>query len=248
MKLFGKNPVIERLRANPKSIRQIYIQEGVSETAYICKKARHNGIPVFIVPASKMLKIGRTRNTQGVLGDVADFEYVPYDELLESAVEKRRSLLFLDGLNDPQNLGAILRSLACLGKFSVVLPRHDCVDITETVMRVSCGGENYVPVAKVANLGQAIKSAKESGFTIAGAVVKGGENLWEAAFKGLVGLVIGSEQKGIREVNRNLLDLELTIPMALDTLSLNAAQAAAILCYEITRQKKIFQTEKKEGR
>lgn len=244
MKLFGKNSVMERLRSNPTSVKKIYIQHGFKGTLYIHKKTRQWGIPVLPVPQSKIMKIGRDKNTQGILADVEDFAYVPYDELLEAALKKKRCLLFLDNLKDPQNLGAIIRSLACFGKFSIILPTHDSVSITETVLRVASGGENYVPLAKVSNLGNAIKKAKEEGFQIAGAVVRDGQCLSEAELPHPLGLVIGSEQKGIRDVIRKQLDIELSIPMVCDTLSFNVAHAAAVLCYEITRQKKSYQKKK----
>jgi len=237
MKLYGKNAVIERLRSNPKSIRKIYIQHGFKGTLYIHKKARQWGIPVLPVAQSKMMKIGRDKNAQGILVDVEDFAYIPYDELLETALKKKRSLVFLDGLNDPQNLGAIIRSLACLGKFSLCLPTHDSVSVTESVLRVASGGDNYVPVAKVSNLGNSIKKAQSEGYQIVGTVVKEGENLNKAKLSWPIGLVIGSEQKGIRDVIRKRLDIELSIPMACETLSLNVAHATTILCYEITKQK-----------
>lgn len=239
MKLFGKNPVFERLRANPRSIRKIFIQQGMPEAAYVFKKAKQHGIPVIVVPSARLSKINRTRNTQGILVDIDEFVYVPYNDLLETAPGKKRSLVFLDGLNDPQNLGAILRSLACLGGFAVILPTHDSVAITEAVLRVASGGDNYVPVARVSNLANAIKSAKEYGFWIAGAVVKEGQSIFETSLPRPLGLVVGSEQKGIREVIRRLLDAELTIPVAFNTLSFNVAHATAILCYEINKQKKI---------
>ncbi len=237
MKLTGKNPVIERLRTNPGTIRKIYLQEGFQESAYVSKKARQGGIPVFVVHASKLLKMARHANTQGILAEVENFAYTPYEELLDRALEKGKSLLFLDGLNDPQNLGVIIRSLACLGKFGIVLPRHDSVDITEAVLRVASGADNYVPIAKVGNLAPAIESARDKGFWIAGAVVKEGVSLTETPFSFPMGLVVGSEQKGIRDVIRKHLDLEVTIPMAFDTLSFNVAQATTILCYEIVRQR-----------
>ena len=109
--------------------------------------------------------------------------------------------------------------------------------MTESVLRVASGGDNYVPVAKVANLANAIRSAKESGFTIVGAVVKGGSSLRDVVFSFPLGLVVGSEQKGIRDVIRNQLDQEVTIPMSQDTLSFNVAHTTSILCYEIFRQK-----------
>ena len=238
MKLYGKNAVIERLRSNPKSIKKIYLQEGFQGTLNIHKRARQWGIPVFPVPQSKMMKIGRDKNAQGILMEVEDFAYVPFEDLLDTALDKNRCPVFLDGVQDPQNLGAIMRSLACLGKFSIVLPTHDSTGVTETVLRVASGGDNYVPVARVNNLGNAIERARQRGFQAVGAVVKGGENISEARLPFPLALVIGSEQKGIREVTLKRLDMQLSIPMACDTLSFNVAHAAAVFCYEITKKKK----------
>jgi len=238
MKLFGRNPVIERLRSNPSSINKVFIQEGLKDTSFIRSRARKHNIPVYIVPRTKMIKFARGANKQGIFVDVAEFAYVDYDELIATALDKKRTPVFLDGLNDPQNLGAIIRSLACLGKFSIVLPTHDSVNVTQAVLRVACGGENYIPVSKVANLNKSIRKAKQAGFTIAGAVVRDGVSLEEADFPFPIGLVVGSEQKGIRDVIRKQLDLELTIPMARDTLSFNVAVATTVMCYELAKKKK----------
>jgi len=245
MKLFGKNPVIERLRTNPSSVRKIYIQPGVSGVANIIKKARLNNIPVFSMPKTKMNKVGRNKNTQGIMVDVADFDYLEYDDLLENALKKKRCLLFLDGLKDPQNLGAIIRSVACLGKFSLILPTHESVSVTEAVLRVASGGDNYVQVSRVGNLVNAIKKAKGEGFNIAGTVVREGKGLWEDVLPFPLGVVIGSEQKGIRDVVKKQLDLEITIPMAADTMSLNAAHATTVICYEVVRQSYEYKKSKK---
>ena len=237
MKLYGRNPVIERLKSNPQSIRKIYLQEGQGDSSYIREKARKWGIPVFSVPRSKMIKVGKSINTQGVLVEIDDFSYVSYEDLLSSSLEKNHSILFLDNLNDPQNLGAIIRSAACLGGLAIVLPVHDSVEVTEAVLRVASGGDNYVAIAKVSNLVQAIASAKKSGYWIAGTTVQGGKNIMDTSLPFPLGLVIGSEHKGIREIIKKQLDLELTMPMAHAKISFNAAAAATIFCYEITRQK-----------
>ena len=244
MRLFGKNSVVERLRSNPQSIKKIYIQHGYKGTLQIHKKARQWSIPLLPVTQSKMMKIGRDKNTQGVIADVEDFQYTPYDELLEQACNKRRTLVFMDGITDPQNFGAIIRSLACLGRFSVVVPTHDSVGITETVLRVASGGDNYVTIAKVGNIGNAIKKAKKEGFQIAGAITKDGDDITQYALPALLGLVVGSEQKGIRPIIQKMLDIQLSIPMAHDTLSFNVAHATAVLGYEITKQKKSYKKEK----
>lgn len=238
MKLYGKNPVIERLKSNPKTIKKIYLQEQHPDGAYVRKKARKWGIPVYSVPRSKILKMGRNVNTQGILVEVDDFAYREYQDLLGAAKNKNKTIIFLDNLTDPQNFGAIIRSAACLGGFSIVIPKHDSVDVTEAVLRVSSGADNFVEIAKVSNLAQAIGQAKQEGFWIAGAVVEGGEVLDQAALPFPLAIVIGSEQKGIREGIRKKIDVVLTLPMAHARLSLNAAQAATIFCYEITKQKK----------
>ncbi|MFP4473067.1 MAG: TrmH family RNA methyltransferase [Candidatus Omnitrophota bacterium] len=237
MKLYGKNPVLERIKFNPRSIRKIYIQNGHSDAGYIYKKAKKWGLPVMSVPKSKIMKVARNVNAQGIVVEVDDYEYMDLGELISAALKKKLTLIFLDGLNDPQNLGGIIRSLACLGGFALVLPGHGSVGVTETVLRVACGGENYVPVSQVSNIGKAIREAREEGFFIAGAVVDQGEPLMSAKLDFPLGLVIGSEQKGIRPVIRKLLDQHLTLPMAQARLSLNAAHAASIFAYEISRQK-----------
>ncbi len=236
MRLFGKNPIMERLRSNPVSIKTIYVQEEFNERASFLDKAKQKKIPLVVVPASKMSKMAHDVNHQGIMADVFDFFFTDYDEVLDRALEKKRCLVFLDELNDPQNLGAIIRTLGCLGKFSIILPTRESVGITEAVLRVACGGENYVPIAKVNNLHNAILRAKERGFFIVGALVEGGVNLSEAEIPYPTALVVGSEQKGIRDMIKKKLDLGVTIPMSVHTMSLNVAQATTILCYEIYRR------------
>jgi 23S rRNA (guanosine2251-2'-O)-methyltransferase len=238
MKLYGKIPVIERIKANPQSIRKIYIQEGHPDTAYIRKKAQKWGLLVISIKASKMIKIARNLNTQGLLAEVDDQSYLSFDELLQKALKKKETLIFLDGVTDPQNLGGIIRSAACLGGFSIVLPTHGSVDVTESALRVSAGGDNYVSVTKVSNLNQALMKAKDAGFWIAGTVVQGGEDINAVKFNFPLVLVIGSEHKGVREAIRKNVDIGLTIPMAHARLSMNVAHATTIFCYEIMRQKK----------
>jgi 23S rRNA (guanosine2251-2'-O)-methyltransferase len=237
MRIYGKNPVIERIKADPKSVLHIYVETGHVDEQYLRLKAKKYGIPLSSVPSSKMIKLGRSLNTQGLLIDVEDFSYADYDDLVDETYAQGMTLLFFDGITDPQNFGAILRSVACLGGFAVVIPTHGAVDVTDTVTRVACGGENHVKIAKVNNLNNAIEKAKSKGFWIAGCVVKDGEDIAKAKLPFPLGLVIGSEGKGIREVTLKHLDVQLTVPMAQPRLSLNAAHATTLFCYEIKRQK-----------
>lgn len=247
MKIYGKNPVLERLKANPKSVRLIYIEAGNPEHSYIASKAKKYGIPISVVNEHKMIKLGRTLNTQGLMMEVTDFEYADYEETLEIAEEEKLTFLFLDNLTDPQNLGAIIRNVGCLGGFVVVLPAHNSVHITDSVLRIACGGENYVRICKVSNLNNAIAKAKQQGFWIAGTVVKDGEDIRTTTLSFPLGLVIGCEAKGIRDVVQQRLDIRLTIPMAHPRLSLNAANAAGMFCYEISRQR-LEQQHKKHSK
>jgi len=236
MKLAGKNPIYERMRLNPRSIKKIYLQQGFSDATYVRHKAKKLRIPLIEILPGKMQKIGRGKNTQGILADVDDFGYVAFSDLLEQAGKKKRTLVFLDGIMDPQNLGAILRSLGSLGRFSLVIPTHDAVGVTETVLRIASGGENHVPVALVGNLNKAIQEAKEDGYTIVGAVTSDGVSIYDVQLPPRVGLVIGSEQKGIRPGILKSLDVQTTIPMLVASMSLNVASATALYAYEIIRQ------------
>src|SRR5262249_16223591 len=152
---------------------------GHPDHGYVAGKARKHGITVNAVSLSQITKLARNHNTQGIMADVLDFEYTAYDDLLQRAVEKGTTLIFLDGVTDPQNLGSIMRGLGCLGDFAVVLPTKESVSVTEVVLRVASGADNYVAVSQVSNIANAIKKAKDAGFWIAGSVVDEGENLFD---------------------------------------------------------------------
>ncbi|MBF0512347.1 MAG: hypothetical protein HQL13_08505 [Candidatus Omnitrophica bacterium] len=152
MKLYGKNPVIERLKSNPQSIRRVIISEDHSDLSYVRKKCQPHGISVTTMPHSKIQRLAQNLNTQGILADIEDFFYTSLEDLLERARERKRVPVFLDHLNDPQNLGGIVRTCGALGDFDIIVPQTESVTVTESVLRVACGGENYLSVAKVSNL------------------------------------------------------------------------------------------------
>src|ERR1039457_1002954 len=230
MKLYGKNPVIERLKSNPKTIRRIMIDENHADLSYIRKKCNQHGIGLQTVPHSKIQRLAQNLNTQGILADIDDFVYMGIDELLNNALEKKRAPVFLDNLNDPQNLGGIIRSCGALGIFDIILPATESVSVTESVLRVACGGENYLSVAKVNNLGNSIEKAKKMGFWIVGTVVEEAQSLTELILKYPLGLVMGSEEKGLRDVILKKLDAQVMIPMKNQRMSLNVAHATSMLC------------------
>ncbi len=237
MKLYGKNPVIERLKANPKSIKRILIDEAHVDLSYIRKKCQQWGIGLSAVPYSNIQRMARNLNTQGILADIDEFPYVPLEDVLDKALDKKHTVLFLDNLTDPQNLGGIIRTCGALGNFDIVIPTSDSAPVTETVLRVACGGENYVSVARVSNLANAIAKAQQAGFWVIGTVTKEAKMISEVKLQFPLGLVMGSEDKGVRDVIRKKLDQEVMIPMKNERMSLNVAHATSIVCWEILRQR-----------
>lgn len=235
MRLYGKRPVLERLKAAPQTIRALYLQQGV-DASQVVRAAAAAGRTFQSVSKSAFLRMAGPGHAQGVLAEVTPFQYVRLETLLRPQAP-RRCLLLLDRISDPQNLGAILRTIACLGGFALVLPRHESAEVNETVLRVACGGENYVPVARETNLSQVCTLAKKAGYWIAGATESGGTSMPRVDWPAPLAVVLGSEGSGIRPGLAKQLDLTLTLPMPGATLSFNVATAAALIAYEITRRK-----------
>ncbi|MBN1353373.1 MAG: 23S rRNA (guanosine(2251)-2'-O)-methyltransferase RlmB [Candidatus Omnitrophica bacterium] len=236
MYLYGKNSVFERLKAEPGSVRAIFFEENFSDEriTHLAKQAR---IPTKWLKARDLAKIKRADRLQGIVAEVKAFLYIPFKKLLQCAAKNGYSLICLDSLNDPHNLGSIIRIAACFGGFAVVVPEHGSCEVTDTVMHVASGGENFVPVSRVTNMTTSLLRAKEAGYWIAGAVVSGGEDITKVSLPSPLCLVLGSEGKGIRHGLVKHLDLKITLPMKGAPLSLNVAMASAVLCYEILRQK-----------
>ena len=235
MRLYGKRPVIERLRRAPKTIRALYLQSD-SDAAEVVNAAKAAGVRFLSKPKAEILRMAGAVHAQGVVAEVEDFLYTDLEELLKRP-EPRLTLFFLDRVTDPQNLGAILRTTACLGGFALVIPKHDSAEVTEAVLRVACGGENFTPVARVTNLAQASEKAKEAGYWVAGAAAEGGQPLHEADWPTPLAVVLGSEGSGIRPGLEKHLELTLTLPMPGAALSYNVATAAALIAYEVTRRR-----------
>ena len=235
MRLYGKRPVLERLKAAPQTVRTLYLQQG-TDLPDLARAAKAADKRFASVPVKEFSKLAGEAHAQGVLAEVEDFRYRPFEDLLQGPGE-RLCLFFLDRITDPQNLGAILRTTACLGGIGLVLPRHDSVEVNETALRVACGGENYAAVAQVTNLAQAAEAAKKAGYWLAGAAPTGGQPIQTADWPTPLAVVIGSEGGGIRPGLAKHLELTLTLPMPGAQLSFNVATAAALVAYEITRRR-----------
>lgn len=236
MLLFGKNSVFERLKTNPNTIKNILMREDFDDPV-IMGVVRTKNIPFKRVTDKELLKLKHTERLQGIIAQTEEFKYLSFDGLREKFNEKRLSFILLDGVTDPQNLGAIIRIAACFGGFAVAIPERDSCEVNETVLNVASGGENYVPICRVNNLSNALIHAKKAGYWIAGTVVDGGEDLNKISFPFPLCLVLGSEGKGIHHGVEKQLELKATLPMKGAELSFNVAMASAIFCYEITRQK-----------
>ena len=185
----------------------------------------------------ELRRIKKADSLQGVVAQVEEFKYADFDDLLSQAKERNLSFIFLDRIFDPQNLGAIIRTTACFGGFAVVLPKHKACQVTEAVLRVACGGENYTPVSLVSNLTNALLAAKKGGFWVVGSAVQEGQDIAEVELPFPLCFVLGSEGPGLRYGLKKHLDVKVNIPMEGAKLSFNVGAAAAIFCYVVTKAK-----------
>ena len=237
MFLYGRISVFERLKANPASIKKIFLQEGIT-LANIERLIKINGISLERMPLGQLQRIKPAKGLQGVVAKVDKFRYSSFDSLLDRVQNKRLSLIFLDRINDPQNFGAIIRTCACFGGFAIVIPQFNACGVTEAVLHVASGGENYIPISMVTNLSTSIMQVKKCGSWIVGALASGdASDVDKTSFSFPLGLVLGSEGGGIRYGIQKHLDLRVRIPMKGAQLSFNVGIACAIFCYEISKQR-----------
>jgi len=234
MYLYGKNSVYDRIKAAPKTIKKVFLENNF-DSPEILGEIKSRRIPVEYVSERTLTNIKRADRLQGIVALVDAFAYTPFHEVLNSP--EKFVLIAVDNINDPHNLGSILRIAACFGGFALVIPRHSSCEVNDTVVHVASGGENFVPVSMVTNLSGALIEAKKAGYWIAGATVSDGEDITKAKLPFPLCLVLGSEGKGIRYGIDKQLEMRVRIPMEGAPLSFNVAMAAAILCYEIKRQK-----------
>jgi 23S rRNA (guanosine2251-2'-O)-methyltransferase len=234
MKLCGKNPVVERIKTDPGSIKKIYLQKR-TELSEVVKELKKTGLAFESVEKKIIDELCPAFNTQGVVAEVVEFKYTPFRETVLKCLAAKTVIVFVDGVTDPQNLGGIIRSLACLGGFSVVIPEHGSAMVNETVLRVANGGENYVDICALPNIATAVRKARAEGIMVAGAVLECARDIRQVEFRAPLAVVIGSEGKGVRPGILKELDIKVSLPMDGAALSYNAAVATALVCYEIKR-------------
>ena len=231
--LYGKNSVLERLRCNPGTVSEIIFTDNFDHEEILRLAAKHR-VSLRKSPLKDFLKMQHSRDAQGVIAKIQAFSYADFGQIVQSKPEK--IIIFLDHLFDPQNLGAIIRTGACLGNFALVIPEHEACAVTESVLHVACGGENFVPVCCVTNLSQALEFVKKNNYWVVGTLVEGGENLCEVKLPFPLAIVMGSEGKGIRPGLKHHIDKAVYIPMQGAKLSLNVAAAMAVISYEAQKQ------------
>ena len=235
----GRNAVIEAFRSG-KTIDKLYVLDGCQDgpVRTIVREAKKHDTLIQFVTKQRLDQLSSTGKHQGVLAQAAAYEYASVEEILAKAREKGEDpfIILLDGIEDPHNLGAILRTANLSGAHGIIIPKRRAVGLTAVVARTSCGAINYTPVAKVTNLKKTMDDLKEKGLWFVCADMDG-TKMYDLNMTGPIGLVIGSEGEGVSRLVRENCDMVASIPMKGDIDSLNASVAAGILAYEIVRQR-----------
>ena len=237
----GRNPVLEALKAG-RPINKLLLSKNIgrhSVIGQILHHARRNGVLVEYVDSRFIQKLSSTGHSQGVLAIVATKEYVDLNYLLETS-QLRDDLplyIILDGIEDPHNLGAILRTADAVGAHGVIIPQRRAVGLTAAVSRTSAGAVEYIPVARVSNIPQSISHLRQEGIWTVGVDMAGDKDYTQADYHQSVALVIGAEGKGLSRLVKERCDQLVSIPMKGHITSLNASVAAALVMYEAVRQR-----------
>lgn len=235
----GRNPVLEAL-ASGRPVKEVLIAEGSRGRAIleVEEAAARRGVPVRRVPRHQLERVAETSAPQGVVALAAPISYTPLEQVLEAARAGPGLLLVCDGIVDPRNLGALIRTADAAGAHGVIVPKHRAAGLTATVMKASAGAAAHVPVAQVVNVPRTLHLLKEHGYWVAGAAAEGSIPYWEADFRAATALVVGSEGKGLSRLVAETCDFLVSIPMYGAVSSLNASVAGAVLLYEAVRQRR----------
>lgn len=235
----GRNAVLEAFRSG-KTIDKLFVQDGCKDGPIlsITREARKHDTLIKYVPRERLDQLSETGKHQGVIAYAAAYEYAEVSDILEKAKEKGEDpfIFILDNIEDPHNLGAIIRTANLAGAHGVIIPKNRAVGLTATVAKASAGALNYTPVAKVTNLSQTIEELKKEGLWFVCADMDG-EIMYRQNLTGPIGLVIGNEGEGVGRLVKSKCDLVARIPMQGDIDSLNASVAAGVLAYEVVRQR-----------
>lgn len=238
-KIEGRNAVLEALRAG-KPIDKLYVLDGCPDgpVRTIIREAKKGDTIINYVKKERLDQLSETGHHQGVIAMAASYEYATVEDILEKAREKGEApfIFVLDNIEDPHNLGAMIRTANLAGAHGVIIPKRRAVGLTPTVARTSAGAINYTPVAKVTNLKQTMEQLKKEGMWFVCADMDG-TPYYQMDLKGPMGLVIGNEGEGVSRLIKETCDFVASIPMKGDIDSMNASVAAGVLAFEIARQR-----------
>jgi 23S rRNA (guanosine2251-2'-O)-methyltransferase len=241
--LYGRNPVYECLRAGRRGMSEVILARGARERgtlAEIVALAGRRGVPVRRVDRRQLDRSGGGINHQGILASVSAYPYAEWQDLLVEATERKEPpwLLLLDCLQDPQNLGTLLRTAEILGVHGVILPERRAVGVTPAVVSASSGASEHLPIAQVTNLARTIRDLQERDVWVYGLEdVQEASLLWETDLGGALALVVGSEGQGMRRLVRESCDVLVRLPTRGQIHSLNASVAGSVALYEVARQR-----------
>lgn len=212
--IYGKNPVKEAI-VSGKTINKIYTQGSSKELYDIIKLAKDRRIIVVESDKNKLDKMCDGKNSQGIVASVTDYEYFTIDDILEEATNRNEPpfIVILDKIEDPHNLGAIIRTCECMGVHGIIIQKRNACQITDTVEKVAAGACSFVKVARVTNITESIKYLKEKGLWIYGLDMEGSEVIYNTKFEGAIGIVVGNEGSGISRLVRDNCDFMINIPM-----------------------------------
>lgn len=235
----GRNAVLEAFRSG-KTVDKLYVLDGCQDgpVRTIVREAKKHDTILNFVPKERLSQMSETGRHQGVIAYTAAYEYAEVEDMLALARERGEEpfLLLLDNIEDPHNLGAIIRTANLAGAHGVIIPKRRAAGLTATVAKTSAGALNYTPVAKVTNLKKTMEELKEKGLWFVCADM-GGEQMYKLNLTGPIGLVIGNEGEGVSRLVKEACDFTAGIPMKGEIDSLNASVAAGVLAYEIVRQR-----------
>lgn len=235
----GRNAVLEAYRSG-KTIDKLYVLDGCQDgpVKSITREARKHDSIINYVTKERLDQLSETGKHQGVIAVSAAYEYAEIDDIFELAESKGEApfVIILDGIEDPHNLGAIIRTANLAGAHGIIIPKRRAVGLTTTVAKTSAGAINYTPVAKVTNITNTIKELKDRGMWFVCADM-GGTTMYDLNLTGAIGLVVGNEGEGVSKLVKENCDMIASIPMKGDIDSLNASVATGVLAYEIVRQR-----------
>ena len=242
--LYGIHPVFEAISAGKRDIRRIHVSTGKRSRRIeeIAALAKASGIPVADVGSDQLTGLAGTPRHQGVCAHAAPFPYTPFEQLLSDLSQDHPVpfWLVLDSIQDPHNLGALVRSALCTGIDAIVLPKDRSASATPAVSKASAGALEHCRLTRVTNLSRALSAIQEHGIWIVGLDSRGGENLFRADLTGPLALVVGGEEKGVRPLVKKHCDFLLAIPQVGPLGSLNASVAGGVAMYESFRQRRLM--------